>query len=78
MSAMFICVCKAVSDKRIRRAVADGATTVRDLSRSTGLGTCCGKCVPAARELLEETLATSGPVLRLADLTPRQAAAASA
>ena len=72
---MFICVCKAVSDKRIRRAVSDGAATVRDLSKTLGLGTCCGKCVPAARDLLEETLATSGPVLKLADLAPRQAAA---
>ena len=73
---MFICVCKAVSDKRIRRAVAEGATTVRDLSRSTGLGTCCGKCVPAARELLEDTLEANGPVLQLADLVSRQGATA--
>lgn len=55
---MFICVCKAVSDKRIRRAVEEGAAySVRDLTRTLGVGTCCGKCVPAARDLLEETLA---------------------
>lgn len=71
---MFICVCKAVSDKRIRQAVAGGATTVRDLSRTTGLGTCCGKCVPAARDLLEQTLASAGPTRKLADLAPFQTA----
>ncbi|MGQ0620203.1 MAG: (2Fe-2S)-binding protein [Panacagrimonas sp.] len=67
---MFICVCKAVSDKRIRRAVEDGAAySVRDLTRTLGLGTCCGKCVPAARDLLAETLAARP--IRLADLGER-------
>lgn len=56
---MIICVCKAVSDKAIRRNVASGdVISLRDLSRETGLGTCCGKCVPAAREVLGEALST--------------------
>ena len=51
---MYICVCKAVSDRDIRRAAhEDGVVSLRELSRRTGLGTCCGKCVPVARELLE-------------------------
>lgn len=50
---MIICVCKAVSDKTIRRSVEQGdVISLRDLSRETGLGTCCGKCVPAARSTL--------------------------
>jgi bacterioferritin-associated ferredoxin len=53
---MIICVCKAVSDRHIRSAVADGATCLRDLSRELGLGTCCGKCVPEARATLSATL----------------------
>ena len=63
---MYVCVCKAVSDSKIKRMVRDGATRLRELSRDTGLGTCCGKCVPAARELISETLGAS-PV-KLADL----------
>ena len=51
---MYICVCKAVSDSTIRRQVEAGARRVADLSRETGLGTCCGKCVPAARQLIAE------------------------
>ena len=51
---MYICVCKAVTDKQITAAVADGAKRVADLSRRTGLGTCCGKCVPAARQLIDQ------------------------
>lgn len=61
---MYVCICKAVSDKKIRSAVDNGACTLRDLSRELGVGTCCGKCVPAARELLAEALpAVPGPVV---------------
>ncbi|MDP3857075.1 MAG: bacterioferritin-associated ferredoxin [Stagnimonas sp.] len=53
---MYICVCKAVSDKHIRRAVGEGAVSLRDLRQATGLGSCCGKCVPDARRTLSEAL----------------------
>ncbi|WP_428311261.1 (2Fe-2S)-binding protein [Hydrocarboniphaga sp.] len=73
---MYVCVCKAVSDHRIKRMVQDGVTTLREISRETALGTCCGKCVPAARELLSEALAVQP--IRLADLAmaPSMTAAA--
>lgn len=52
---MYVCVCKAVSDRAIRRSVADeGVVTLRDLSRRYGVGTCCGKCVPEVREMLAQ------------------------
>lgn len=54
---MYVCVCKAVSDRHIRAAVRqDAVISLRDLTRGMGLGTCCGKCVPAAREVLDEAL----------------------
>ncbi len=49
---MIICICKAVSDRQIRSAVSGGAGSVRELSRQTGLGTCCGKCVPEAKAIV--------------------------
>jgi bacterioferritin-associated ferredoxin len=49
---MIVCICKAVSDKAIRRAANEGVVTLRELSRELGVGTCCGKCVPQAREIL--------------------------
>lgn len=59
MRRMIVCVCKAVSDRHIRRAVAAGeVVSLRDLTRELSLGTCCGKCVPAAREVLGEALTT--------------------
>jgi bacterioferritin-associated ferredoxin len=49
---MIICVCKAVSERHIKKAVADGALSMRDLTRDLGVGTCCGKCVPDAKQTL--------------------------
>lgn len=67
---MYICVCKAVSDKRIQQLVAEGVTSVRAISHLTGLGSCCGTCVPQAREVV--AAAESSQPVRLADLTPAQ------
>jgi bacterioferritin-associated ferredoxin len=54
--AMIVCVCKAVSDRHIRAAVKDGATSLRDLTRDLGVGTCCGKCLPEAKSALATSL----------------------
>ena len=69
---MFVCVCKAVSDSTIRRQVEAGARRVADLSREPGLGTCCGKCVPAARQLIEEA---AGQVPQVGRWVPEQVSA---
>ena len=53
---MIVCVCKAVSDRHIRSAVRNGATSLRDLTRQFGLGTCCGKCLPEAKATLASSL----------------------
>ena len=53
---MIICVCKAVSDRHIRSAVKGGASSLRDLTRELGLGTCCGKCLPEAKATLSASL----------------------
>jgi len=59
---MIICVCKAVSDKHIKRAVSDGATCMRDLTRELRVGTCCGKCLPEAKSALVSCLAQQSDV----------------
>ncbi|MES2489641.1 MAG: bacterioferritin-associated ferredoxin [Pseudomonadota bacterium] len=57
---MYICVCKAVTDRQIKQATREGACSLRDLTRELGLGTGCGKCVPAAREVLGACLMQQG------------------
>jgi bacterioferritin-associated ferredoxin len=56
---MIVCVCKAVSDRHIRAAVDAGATRLKEISRQTGLGTCCGKCLPEAKLTIAKSLAQS-------------------
>ena len=51
---MIVCVCRAVSDREIRSSVRDGAQTMRQLRTELGVATCCGKCGPRVRELLDE------------------------
>jgi bacterioferritin-associated ferredoxin len=53
---MYVCICKAVSERRIAAAVGEGVTTLKELRDRTGLGTNCGKCVPQAYQLLRDTL----------------------
>ncbi|PWV58511.1 (2Fe-2S)-binding protein [Plasticicumulans acidivorans] len=51
---MYVCICKGVSDRTIRKAVADGADTMRALRHETGCCSQCGKCARAVSELLRE------------------------
>ncbi len=77
--AMYICVCKAVTDRQIQRAVReDGVISLRELTREMGLGTCCGKCVPAAREVLGAALSTASPANLHASFFSSDSAAAPA
>jgi bacterioferritin-associated ferredoxin len=54
---MIVCVCKAVNERAIRRAVAEGHDTFDALQFELGIGTCCGKCVASACEVLSEARA---------------------
>jgi bacterioferritin-associated ferredoxin len=57
---MYVCVCNAVSDSAIRKAVENGVSSFRDLSFETGCGTQCGSCVPHARAVMDTCLAENG------------------
>ena len=56
---MYVCLCKAVTDREIREAVEDGASHVSDLAERCGLGTGCGRCRNTAQELIDQHLAES-------------------
>jgi bacterioferritin-associated ferredoxin len=49
---MIVCICKAVNDRAIRQAVAEGIDTFDEIQFELGVGTCCGKCVSMACEVL--------------------------
>jgi len=56
---MYVCVCKGVTDGQIREAVREGACTLRALGARLGVATCCGRCAPYTRFVLNETLAAA-------------------
>ena len=51
---MIVCVCNNISDREIRQAADLGLATMGELRRDLGVGTCCGKCVSCAREVLHD------------------------
>ncbi|XID75181.1 bacterioferritin-associated ferredoxin [Alkanindiges sp. WGS2144] len=54
---MYVCLCRAVTDRQIRASVENGASSFRDVRDELDIGTCCGRCVPEARELIDQNLA---------------------
>ncbi|MBS0381206.1 MAG: (2Fe-2S)-binding protein [Proteobacteria bacterium] len=62
---MYICVCKAVSNHDIRRAVAQGADSFENLQMRTGCATCCGCCEQEARECFEASLESEARAVAL-------------
>jgi bacterioferritin-associated ferredoxin len=53
---MYVCLCNAVTDRQIRAAVVEGATSMRHLKRELGVASCCGQCAPCARGVLKDEL----------------------
>lgn len=53
---MYICVCHAVNERRIEQAVDEGVRSIKGLCMATKAGTCCGKCLPEAKQRLDEAL----------------------
>lgn len=51
---MYICICNAVNESTIKAAIAEGATTLRELSAATGVATTCGKCAGEAMRILQQ------------------------
>ncbi len=51
---MLVCHCRRVSDREIRAVVRQGSTSVRDVCKASGAGTCCGGCMPAVKNIVQE------------------------
>ncbi len=51
---MYVCICKAVTDKQIRRAAAHGVDNLYELREALGVGSGCGTCSDMAESILDE------------------------
>jgi bacterioferritin-associated ferredoxin len=56
---MYICHCRAVTDGKIRAAIAAGARDPAEVARHCGAGARCGGCLPALQALLAESVVTA-------------------
>ena len=42
---MFVCICKGVTENKIREAIRAGAQSVEEVKHKCGAGTDCGTCI---------------------------------
>ncbi len=54
---MYVCLCKGITDTQIRAAVEDGASSMKEVNRTLGVASQCGKCGILARDIVRESLA---------------------
>jgi len=55
---MYVCVCNAVTESEIQKAIAEGANSVKDLRERLLVTGCCGTCLPTVEEFLEQSAQT--------------------
>ena len=54
---MIVCLCEALSERNLRRAVRDGACSRFELSQATGAGRHCGNCRCDLKQIVQSELA---------------------
>lgn len=60
---MYVCLCNAVTDKAIRKAVHQhNPHTMKQLRDLVPIGTDCGKCIRQARQIMVEERAAIIPM----------------
>jgi bacterioferritin-associated ferredoxin len=51
---VFVCSCRAVTNRTVDAAIASGASTIEDVARRCGAGGRCGGCWPELQRLLDD------------------------
>jgi len=51
---MYVCICNGITDKQIRRAARNGASSLNELSGELGVAAGCGSCARMAEDILSE------------------------
>ncbi|OUL68715.1 (2Fe-2S)-binding protein [Paraburkholderia hospita] len=52
---MIVCVCKSVSDRKIRATIAEGVDSFDELQFELGVAMCCGKCEATVRDVMAQS-----------------------
>ncbi|MBE9221635.1 (2Fe-2S)-binding protein [Cyanobacterium stanieri LEGE 03274] len=56
---MYVCICNAVTEKDIHKAVKQGVSSIEQLSEQTSVSLRCGSCQSRACKVLETALSNS-------------------
>jgi bacterioferritin-associated ferredoxin len=56
---MYVCMCRAISDRHIREAVRRGATNLCEVQELLPVANCCGACEETASELIDAEVRSS-------------------
>lgn len=70
---MYVCVCNAVTERQIRKAMDEGVRTLRELRQTLGVAADCGRCARCAHDCLRadaHKARSAGLGLRPADMLP--------
>jgi bacterioferritin-associated ferredoxin len=51
---MYVCVCRAVTERQVREAMQNGVTSMRGLREQLGVASECGRCARCAQGILKE------------------------
>lgn len=62
---MYVCLCNAVTERRIIELVDDGVTTFNEIEAATGCSTTCGECREHAELVLHQALEQTPTPLRI-------------
>ena len=57
---MYVCVCHAVTDKDICKAVDRGACSLFDVQNELPVGSCCGRCQDTAKSVVDKAIEFHG------------------
>lgn len=53
---MYVCLCHGITDRHIREAISEGCCNYKEVRKTLGVGTQCGKCACVAKSVVRETL----------------------
>lgn len=51
---MYVCICKDIKSKQIKKAIASGHDSLEALQDELDIATCCGCCEPMVQDFIDE------------------------
>ena len=58
---MYLCVCRAVKESEVDKAISQGCRSFKDISDQTGCSKECGQCAQVVKEYIERNLELPSP-----------------